>query len=468
VTGGFRRGRRRTGSLLAAGLFLAGGLLAGCDLGSSSTAQNGPASPTSSTTSSGPLRRETLTFGVFGTPDEVAAYQQMTTLFGSATRRVTVKVESWPDHTSMLDAFKNGAPVPDVFLASRRDLLWLHQHQAVQPVDGLLDDRGVDFGDDYPRDSLTAFARDNNLLCLPYDIDPTVIFYNKALVKFGRMKVDPPAPGQGWSLSQFEATAHWAQRHHPGVSGLYVDPTLEGISPFLYSGGGQLYDDPNRPTSLALSSDSSRTALAQAMVVLGRRDLTLTPQELLQRTPLEWFERGKLAMIEGDRSLVPTLRQVLGLDFDVMPMPSLGTAATVGGMTGLCISHRTTDVNTAADFVVYASSPAALGQVASEGSLQPANQAVALSPDFQQPGHLPKHASVFTFGVKSMVIPPLVDKWDQLDQAIDPQVARLFTTPITRIPAITRLIDRESRTILAPPGGPNSPTSGASTQSPGS
>ena len=59
-----------------------------------------------------------------------------------------------------------------------------------------------------------------------------------------------------------------------------------------------------------------------------------------------------------------------------MPMPDLGTPATTGGLTGLCISSQAADAGTAADFLVYASSPEALGDVASAGYLQPANQAV--------------------------------------------------------------------------------------------
>ena len=107
-----------------------------------------------------------------------------------------------------------------------------------------------------------------------------------------------------------------------------------------------------------------------------------------------------------------------------MPMPDLGTPATAGGLTGLCISSQATDAGTAADFLVYAGSPDALGGVASAGYLQPANQTVALSDAFQQPGRLPQHASVFTFSVKSMQFPPLLDQWDELDAAVDPTLDR--------------------------------------------
>lgn len=444
-------------SLVAAALLLGGALLAGCD--SSSSSRSVEPGPSSSPTSSAPapLPKQTLTFGVIGTTDEIDAYRQVASFFAPLNRQVTVRVESWPDDAAMISDFHNGAKVPDVFLAARRDLYWLKQHQTIQPVDGLLDDRGVDFGDDYPRSSLTAFGSDNHLECLPYGVDPSVIFYNKKLVRFAQMKVDPPSPGQGWSLDQFAATARWAVRHHPGVAGAYLDPTLNGVAPFVLSAGGQLFDGATPPTSLALSGGGSQQALTQLRRALRGNDLTLSKAQLARRTPDQWFADGKLAMIEASRRLVPELRTRLGFNFDVMPMPSLGSPATVGGLSGLCVSRQARDAGTAADFLVYASSPDALAEVASTGYLQPANQTAALSDAFQQRGHLPKHASVFTFSVKSMVYPPVLGQWDDLDATINPMLKHLLSSPPSRIPALTRAIDARSRPILAtgPDGSPS-------------
>jgi multiple sugar transport system substrate-binding protein len=438
---------------------LAAGLLVACSPGSSPSSDTaatvGPGAPSTSTSSAPTqLPHQTLTFGVVGSTDEIEQYRQMAALFSPLNREVTVQVQAWPDDAAMLAAFRDGTKVPDVLLASRRDLSWLTQHQQVQPVDTVLDDRGFDFGDQYPRPTLTAFSGNNRLECLPYGMSPQVVFYNKRLVKLHRIRTDPPTPGQGWSLDQFAAAARWAVDHHPGVAGAYVAPDLAGVAPFVYSGGGQLFDDTTKPTSLAFSGDASQQALTRTVRVLHQPGMSLTRQQLAKRTPLEWFLRGKLAMLEGTRQIVPELRTTLGFDFDVMPMPDLGTPATVGGLTGLCISQHARDVGTAADFLVYASSPRALGLVASGGYLQPANQAVALSNAFQQRGRLPVHASVFTFSVKSLVYPPLLGQWDELDQAVDPLVVQLLRGRPSDVPTLSRRIDRASYRILGPRFGP--------------
>jgi multiple sugar transport system substrate-binding protein len=456
-------GRRKRASALLVALAVAAGVLAACgsSISSDSSDSTGEPTPTSgSTTATSPstpaeLPPETLTFGVIGPAAEVQQYRTMAETFAPPTRHVTVKVESWPDDAAMLASFRAGEQVPDVFLATQRHLPYLVQHRLVQPVDALLDDRGFDFGDEFPRSSLTAFGSDNRLVCLPYGVQPSVIFYNKRLLQFSELKNDPPTPGEGWSLGQFAAAARWATRHHPGVAGISLDPTLLGVAPFVYSGGGDLFDDPTTPTSTALSDDANTQSLTQTVRALHAPGTMLTQGQLRRHSALEWFERGKLAMLEGSRRMVPDLRGVPGLRFDVMPMPTLGSPATVGTLTGLCLSQSARDVATAADFLVYASSPGALALVAFDGYLQPANQTSALSDAFQQPGEPPKHASVFTFSVKSMVYPPPLDSWDQLEESVDPLVEQLLKGDPSQVPRTARRIDRASYRILGPRLGPS-------------
>jgi multiple sugar transport system substrate-binding protein len=456
------RSSRAVSGLTVTVLLAGGALLAAC--GSSSSSGSAPSTPPTSSPTSAPthLPRQTLTFGVVGSRDEVDAYRQMASLFSPLNRQVTVEVESWPNATVMMAAIRadlrSGKKPPDVFLASRRDLLWLNQQEVIQPIDQLLDDRGVDFGDDYPRSTLTSFGLDNRLDCLPYGVEPSVIYYNKRLVKLRQVTPDPPVPGEGWSLDQFAATARWAVSRHPQAAGAYLYPTIGGVSPFVLSGGGQVFDGASPPTTLTLSSDASQQALIRTVRALHRPGVSLTPEQLAEKTPLEWFESGRLAMLEGSRDIVPQLRNRLGFDFDVMPMPDLGTPATVGDLTGLCVSSQATDAGTAADFLVYAGSPEALGYVASQGYLQPANQAVALSDDFQQPGRLPQHASVFTFSVKSMQFPPLIAQWDALDAVTAPSLQQMLHGRASQVPALTREIDQASHRVLRvePNGSPSS------------
>jgi multiple sugar transport system substrate-binding protein len=363
-------------------------------------------------------------------------------------------VKAWLRHDGLRRSIELGKPVPDVFLVSRRDLQWFVESGLTAPVDTLLDERGVDFGDVYSRDALEAFSSDNRLQCMPYGVAPQVVFYNENMVDFNRMEIrgfDVPADHRRWSWDQFVTAAKFAARPFRDTKGVAIEPTLGGLAPFVYSGGGDLFDDDTDPTSLAFSAEGTQDALETILTVFRDPKLTLSQEQLDEKSPLEWFEEGKVGMITGTRAMVPELRAVQDLRFDVMPIPSIEGAATVGEISGLCISQDAESPATAADFMVYASSTEAVGEVVREGYLQPANQEVALSDDFLQPEQKPLNSAVFNEAVGRMVIPPLLDTWDELEDAVEPFLLEMFfAVPTIDLPLLGAEIDAVSQPILSP------------------
>lgn len=447
--------RRRTAALVVLFLTFAAGVAA-CDAGGANpnpTPGTGPAdSPTK------------LTFGVWGTDEEIAAYQDVADIYNSLSDGSQVKVLSWPTQEAERAALRAGGPIPDVFMLARGDLAWLDDQDLNEPVDELLDERGVDFGDGYSRDALRAFAADNRLQCMPYGISPMVIYYNTELIDFERMRErELAAPSDDehtrWSFEQFAAAADFATRPPAHTRGLSVEPTLRGLAPFIYSGGGEVFNDDSDPTSLAFSSGDTQDALTTTLTLLRDASLNLTEDQLAKASPLEWFERGRLGMIEGFRSLVPELRQVPGLGFDVMPMPVLDTAATVGDITGLCLSADTADTAEAADFLVYATSADSVRRVVRAGYLAPANLDVSLSEDFLQPGRLPEHANVFNNSVRALEIAPLIDTLADLEDAVSSSLHELVNVTVLNLDELTAQIDAESVPVLDPDAVPETPES---------
>lgn len=451
-----RRGVVRSLAAPAAALLAASMLLAGC------TGGGEPAPAASQRTTASPPPKVQLSFGVYGPDDEVSAYQAVVDAYNGQAHGSEVKLRSWPDHEGMVRALKAGSSTPDVFMVSRDDLSWLQDQGLTQPVDDLLDERGVDFGDGYSRDGLQSFSADNRLQCMPLGISPMVIYYNTDLVDFARMQArgldapDPEGDHSRWTLDQFAAAAAFATRPRHHTKGVYVTPSVTGLSPFIYSGGGKVFDDDSSPTSLAFSDGDTQAALQQTLELLRNPHLTLTQNQLERAPGLKWFERGRVGMIEGYRSLVPELRHVPGLHFDVMPMPSLDSAATTGDISGLCLSKHAASTSEAADFMVHALSAESVGQVARAGYLAPANLQVADSDDFLQPGRMPEHASVFNNSTRSMQITPLLDSWPRLEEAVGPTLQQMVNVPILDdLPALTEEVDSESRTVLDPNASPS-------------
>jgi multiple sugar transport system substrate-binding protein len=422
------------------------------------TGTSSSASP--STPSSGPVAR--LTFGAYGSPDELAAFQQVVDAFNVSSTARKVELVTWPDHEAALKAVLAG-DAPDVFMASRRDLGPLVDAEATQPVSSLLDERGVDFGDRYSRDAVDAFAVDGELQCMAYSVSPMVIYYNDELIDFDKMErrgLDVPSQdAQGdrtrWNLAEFAAAAQFATRRG-NADGVWIEPTLQGLAPFIYSGGGKVFDDGDEPTSLAFSDEATVDALDRTLAVLRDSTLTPHPRELEQSSALQRFRQGKLAMIAGFRDLVPELRQRAELSFDTISMPSLEEQATVGDIDGLCMSSDTEHVQEAADFMAYAVSDSAIETVTRTGYIVPANTEVAGSEVFLGPGRQPLTSKVFNSSIRGMVVPPLLDNGKELADTVGPLIDDLITDPgVLDLEQATERIDEASRTVLDPTQQPS-------------
>ena len=443
-----RGGRARLAGALVAAL-LATAAFAACEADSG-------AIPTPDETDGSPVDR-TLSFAIFGPGEEIAAYQSLVAVYNSLYDGAEMEFESYTSRESLLGTIRESGEVPDVFLASGKDLAWLQSQGLLQPVDELLLERGLDFGDLYSRDAVLAFSAESRLQCMPVGISPMVLFYNTELVDFERMAFRGlPVPGgeqNSWDFEQFTAAAEFATKPRRGTRAIHVQPTVEGLAPFVYAGGGDVYNDAVSPTSLAFASDGSLSALEQALAVLRDPRLTLSDVDLQKRSALEWFKRGKLAMIPGYRDLVPQLREVTGLQFDVISMPAIERNATVGTMTGMCVSAATGNTTAAADFLVHMASSVSVRRVATEGYLVPANLEVALSTDFLQPGRAPDHAQAFVNAVRTIVLPPLIDDEPELELVVSQSLNELLTAPIlTDLEALAARIDQESRAVLDPEG----------------
>lgn len=449
------RQRRVAGAI---GLVAAALVLAACSDTSSSDSPE--PTPTAAPTVS-PVKTP-LTFGVYGSIPEIAAYAQMSETFDSLESDVTVDVLDWRAHDGLRRAVDRGEALPDVFMISRRDLAWYLENELNRPVDTLLDERGVDFGDGYSRSALTAFSADNRLQCMPYGVAPDLVFYNTDLVDWTRMKergLDVPSSRANWSFDEFTAAADFAARPHQGIAGVYIEPTLNGLAPFIHSGSGDVFNDATDPTSLAFSSDGTRSALERTLTLLRDPKVTLSQAQIERRSALEWFKRGRLAMMVGTRALVPDLRTAPGVNFDVMAMPRLEERATVGDITGLCMAQDTESPTEAADFLLYATSSEAVSDVVHAGYLQPANQEVALSRGFLQPSKEPVSSPLFNYAANSLVVPPVLDDWDELETVIQPYVEQLFYSgPTLDLDGITERIDAASVPILDPESLTESPS----------
>jgi multiple sugar transport system substrate-binding protein len=402
-----------------------------------------------------PATPSQLTFAVYGPKPVIAAYTRIAAAYNEDHPKTRVVIKGYATHAEAQVALRKQAAegrTPDLFLADHDDLTELMSDKVIQPVDDLLAEREVDFGDGYARAGLEAFSADARLQCMPADVSPLVVYYNPTLIDLSTVAElghNPVDQKDGWSLDEFGRAA--LQARAPGVRGLYVEPDLEQVAPFVWSGGGEVADDNDEPTTLTLSEGASADALEKLLELVRDPALTFNETALARRSALERFEAGKLGMILGFRDLTPQLRARKGLTFDVMPLPRLSGAATIARMSGLCISAKSEHVDQAADLLTDVISDAGASDLAATGYVMPANLDVVNDDAFLQAGQQPINAQVFGREVRNTQLLPSSPRWPIVSHNTARELTDLFYQPvILSLQDRLKAIDETSKYLFNP------------------
>ena len=462
-------GRRRVASLILGCALVLGPALAGCDAGDSSEGSPTPSTTASPTDpASGPTGSATpeqpvkLTFAVYGDDKVVAAYKRIARKFNAQSEQVDVEVVTYPNAVSAADAVAaadGSGQGPDVLLLDQLQLPRLVAAGALAPLDEALDERGLQFGDDFQRSALTTFSADSQLQCMPVEMSPLVVYYNRRLVPRQALAAQGhefPRGADSWSWESFEATARAvAERDLLGpVKGTWLAPRLDLLTAFVRSGGDDVVDDELTPTTLTLSSEGAVETLSAVVRLASDPVVSLTRADLARRDAVDWFTAGDLGMLIGTRADLPRLRAARDLDFGVVSLPSFGRSTSVSDGTGLCVAADSDATDAATDFVAYAVGPRAARIAAATGEMVPSRLDTLSSAAFTQPGRPPRRHEAFSAGAKRSQPLPYSVRWpavtataeDKLERLLSPASADLGLRALTR--RLARL-DAASQTLLA-------------------
>jgi multiple sugar transport system substrate-binding protein len=438
--------------------------LTGCLLVSACTTDGGAPEASPSPSASAPSPEEsasadpaepvTLRLAVYGGAAVRRSFDEMATAFTAAHPQVDVVVEKFRTAEEAQQELERGiatGDAPDVFVASNEQVAGLATADQVLPVDQLLEERGIEFGDNYQRLGLEAFSAEQALQCMPYDVSPMVVFYHPGLVPFRRLiepGEEPLTPETGWTWQQFAKAARLMSRD--GVKGAYVPPELSTLMALVRSAGDDIVDDPREATTLTMADDGTRAALEEILSVVRDKRITPTEQQLARRDGFHRFTHEQVGMMLGTKAMVPKLRQVEGLDFDVFPLPRLARAETVADVSALCLSSDSAHVEAAADLIAFASQDEGARILAGSGAIVPAHLPTLNSDSFTEPGTAPSSVLVFDEAVRRSTTSPFVTAWPNLEEHMAPEIAGMFYDPLLDLDTLLPRLDMESQRIMAP------------------
>ncbi len=385
------------------------------------------------TASEGPLSGS-ITVAAAGGEGEVKALQAVADAFEAKHPGTSVNLDTVAgagDLIAKLTAAFVGDAVPDVFLLNYRRLGGFAEKDVIEPVSD------VDTSGLFEK-SLAGFTFDGRLLCLPSNASSMVVYTNTAL--FQKAGVDLPKPGWTWDDMLNAARALKAK----DVSAIGFETALIRLAPFVWSNGGEIVDDQEKPTVVDLSSKQARQAIQFLL------DLQKTGQSATDRAaqaPEEAFTAGKVAMLLDSRRAVPGLRGTDGLAFDVAAVPAKDSAVSVLHSDGYCVTRKAGNKPLARAFAEFAVTGDGAKVLAEAGRTVPVLRSLASSPSFLAPDQDPKSSQVFLDQLENIRAVPHSPTWNEAEEVVEEVLTQLFAGKLSLDKAIEEIATGTKREL---------------------
>jgi multiple sugar transport system substrate-binding protein len=374
--------------------------------------------------------RHTVSFLVFGDPEEFAAYEQLVAAFEEEHPDINVELGHIPSQGEyrqrLATDFSAGQP-PDVMLLNYRRFATFAAQGGLEPLEPYLAESEIIQASDFFEPTIAAFQLDGELWCIPQNISSLVVYYNKDL--FDAAGVPYPAPG--WTRDDFLAAARALTKDLDGDGvtdqyGVGIEPTIFRLAPFVWQNGGDIVDDRERPTRLTLDSPEVLAAF-QWFVDLQLKEKVAPDAVAESAEDRETrFLNGRLGMIFESRRATPTFRTITDFEWDIAPLPRGDQESGILHSDAYCMANLTEDKEAAWTFIEYANSEAGQTVIAHSGRTVPSLKAVAASEAFLDPSKPPASSQVFLDTIPMLGQVPLMTTWVAIEEASSQEIERAF------------------------------------------
>jgi multiple sugar transport system substrate-binding protein len=305
-----------------------------------------------------------------------------------------------------------------VFLLNYRYLGGFADKGVIDPAGPRLDGSKALAREEFYPLPLQAFEYDGRLQCIPQNASSLAVYYNADA--FAEAGVEPPKGS--WTYEEFTAAAKrltTKDRH-----GVGIDLSTIRAAPWVWAAGGELVDDPVKPTRFLFDTPEGRRGLKN-VIALRENGWSPSADEADAKGLDERFLDGSLAMFLSSRRDVPVLRTITDFKWDVAPFPTDAEAASVLHSDGFCIA-KGEKADAAWLWVEYALGKEGQEVLAASGRSVPSLKAVAESPAFLDPSASPANSQVFVDALSQMHQLPVTANWSEVESLTDDVLEELY------------------------------------------
>ena len=394
----------------------------------------------------------TIDFMVFGDPEEIVAYENLIAAFEAREPDVDVNLIVTSDRDDLIarlsTSFAGGQP-PDLFLMNYRYYGQFATRGVLEPLGPYLEGSDVFEREDFYEVAMDAFVFEGEQTCLPQNISSLVTYYNKDL--FAEASV--PEPTAGWTWDEMVERALALTRDTDGdgttdVYGLGAGPSIIRIAPFVWSNGGEIVDDPDRPTRFTLDTPEAQEALQAFFDLRLVHQVIPDEQEVESEDDESRFLNGGLAMVLSSRRSTPLFRTITDFTWDVAPLPVFDEQAGILHADAYCLTEGSEKKGASWTFAEFALGPEGQAITAASGRTVPSLIEVSTSEAFLDPSADPASSQVFIDTIPVIRRVPSISTWPEIEEAAE-QLLELGLYEGVPASEVARSIDDATRSIFA-------------------
>lgn len=400
---------------------------------------------------------------VFGAPEELAAYRTLVEAYRKARPGHDVQLVEASDRKDLLarlaTSVAGGAP-PDLFLMNYRFYGQFAAKDVIEPLDSrIAASSAIDPTAYYPV-AMNAFKWGGKQLCLPQNVSSLAVYYNRTL--FQKYRVAEPKAGWTWNDLVTTATAMTRDPAgrvikttesegaalRPAVHGLGIEPSIIRLAPFVWSNGGDIVDDPDRPTRLTLDHPAAREALKNLVDLRLAYGVVPTDEDVEAEDDESRFANGRLAMLLSSRRATTTFRSITGFEWDVAPLPVYRRQVGVLHSDAYCMTRGAKHKEAAWKFLEFAVAEEGQKIIAATGRTVPSHIGVSTSAAFLGPAQPPRSAKVFLDAIPTVRALPTVSTWPEIEDATGGILENALYRG-DKLDTVIRDLDEQTRPLFA-------------------
>jgi multiple sugar transport system substrate-binding protein len=343
------------------------------------------------------LAQTTITWGMWGSPAELATHQRVADAFMAEHPDITIEIwgQPWGDYFTKIQtlwASGDSAAIPDVAFLS--PIQSYAASGVLEPLDGYIEATGYDTGDYWP--ALLEFGTlDGTIYGLPRDIGLEVLYYNKEIFD----EVGLAYPDETWTWDDLLAAADALTE--VATSGRVIRHALgmEGGKYQLWVGQnrGSILDDMRNPTRCTLAEPEAVEAISFFAEMMNNNQAMRSANLSQAGGDSAVFQSGQVAMIIQNSSRVSAFNSAgMNYDVSVIPIPADGQRASAAGGAAWVMSSLSDNKEEAWEFLSWLQSTNGGQRIyTASGEILPALQSTAKSDAFLNSGQPPTNRQAF-------------------------------------------------------------------------